>query len=98
MCQHLAGIEVSSPTDPNSTTNFRKLLLKKCQREFANTVAELVDIEKKKKEVEDINDVWFLISFSLDLFIADLFECRNRRKKCWKISLVRKLLKRERNV
>jgi len=50
---------VSSSADPTETTNFRKLLLKKCQRKFANTVSELVEIEKKKKEIEENKDVGF---------------------------------------
>ena len=69
MCQHLAAIEVPSSTDPTATTNFRKLFLKKCQQEFTNIVAELVDIKKKKKkkkEIEFIIDVelYFFISFN----------------------------------
>ena len=52
MCQHLA-IEVPSLIDSNESTNFRKLFLNKCQREFTNIVAELVDIEKKKKKKEE---------------------------------------------
>ncbi len=59
MCQHLVAIEVTSSADVNVTINFRKLLLKKCQREFANMVAELVIIEMNKKEIEANKDVKF---------------------------------------
>ncbi len=65
MCQLLAAIEVASSADLNATTDFRKLLLKKCQREFASTVAELVEIEQKKKKIEAINDVWFFSFYFL---------------------------------
>ena len=66
MCQHLAAIEVASSTDPTATTNFRKLFLKKCQREFTNIAAGLVDIEKMKKESEFINDVGFCFTTSFE--------------------------------
>ena len=63
MCQHLAGLEVSSSADPKATTDIHKVLLKKCQREYANTVAELADIEKKKKEIKANKDVTFFSHF-----------------------------------
>ena len=69
MCQHLAAIEVASSADLNATTDFRKLLLKKCQREFASTVAELVEIEQKKKKIEAINDVWFFSIYFLKIYL-----------------------------
>jgi len=97
MCQHLAAIEVPSSIDSNETTNFRKLFLKKCQREFTNIVAELVDIEKKKKkkkkkkEIEYINDVefYFFISFNQIYLKLFILKCRNRRTNYWEMSLVR---------
>jgi len=93
MCQHLAAIEVPSLIDSNESTNFRKLFLNKCQREFTNIVAELVDIEKKKKkkEVEFINDVdfYFFISFNQIYLKLFILKCRNRRTNYWKMSLVR---------
>ncbi len=50
-------------------TTFRKLLLKECQREFANTVAELVNIEKAKKEIKAIKDVGYFLCLILFIFI-----------------------------
>ena len=59
MCQHLVAVEVASSTNPTETTNFRKLLLKKCQLEFGNIVRGLVNIEKMKEEIEANKDVRF---------------------------------------
>jgi len=75
MCQHLAAIEVASSTDPTATTNFRKLFLKKCQQEFTNVAAGLVDIiEKIKKEIEFINDVGFYFTISFDhIYLKQIF-------------------------
>ena len=62
MCQNLSAIEVRSSTDPTVMTNFRKLLLSKCQRQFELGSVKFVDIEKKKKEMEDNNNVYFLFN------------------------------------
>lgn len=60
MCQHLSAIEVPSSTDPTVMTNFRKLLLSRCQRQFELSSIKLVDIEKKKKEMDENKNVYIV--------------------------------------
>nr|CAH0099116.1 unnamed protein product [Daphnia galeata] len=52
MCQALSTKEVTSASDPAETTNFRKVLLTLCQKEFEKDSTGLVDVENKKKEIE----------------------------------------------
>ena len=52
MCHALSNKEVASSANPSETTNFRKLLLTRCQREFEKDSASLLDVENKKKEIE----------------------------------------------
>lgn len=94
MCQALSAKEVASSTNPAETTNFRKLLLTRCQREFEKDSAGLVDVENKKKEIEANEDVsiyfqfFSLLSsgyFYIFIFLFVLF--RNLRKKSWKMHL-----------
>lgn len=53
MCQSLSLKEVASTANPNETTNFRKLLLTRCQREFEKDSSALQDVEKKRKELDE---------------------------------------------
>jgi translation initiation factor 4G len=57
MCQALSTKEVASAANPAETTNFRKLLLTRCQKEFEKDSAGLVDVENKKKEIESADTV-----------------------------------------
>ena len=57
MCQALSTKEVASAANPAETTNFRKLLLTRCQKEFEKDSAGLVDVENKKKEIESSETV-----------------------------------------
>lgn len=57
MCQALSTKEVTSSYNSAETTNFRKLLLTRCQQEFEKDSAGLVDVENKKKEIEENEDV-----------------------------------------
>lgn len=57
MCQALSSKEVASSSNPSETTNFRKLLLTRCQKEFEKDSAGLVDVENKKKEIENAENV-----------------------------------------
>ena len=52
MCHALSSKEVASTEDPNVATNFRKLLLNRCQKEFEKDSAGLRDVENKKLELE----------------------------------------------
>lgn len=52
MCQAMSTKEVASSANPSETTNFRKLLLTRCQKEFEKDSAGLIDVENKKKEIE----------------------------------------------
>jgi translation initiation factor 4G len=58
MCRALITKEVASTGNPAETTNFRKLLLTSCQREFEKDSAGMVDVENKKKEIERAETVW----------------------------------------
>ena len=55
--QALITKEVASAANPAEMTNFRKLLLTRCQREFEKESAVLVDVENKKKEIESAETV-----------------------------------------
>jgi len=82
MCQHLVAIEVTSSTDPTETINFRKLLLRKCQRQFELDSAELTEIENKKKAMEENTDVCifsFVYGHLLFTLIRFFVKFRNRR-------------------
>lgn len=57
MCQALSTKEVASSANPAETTNFRKLLLTRCQKEFEKDSAGLVEVDNKKKEIEAAEDV-----------------------------------------
>jgi len=57
MCQVLSTKEAPSSTNPNETTNFRRLLLGRCQSEFEKDSSGFADIERKKKEIEANKDV-----------------------------------------
>lgn len=57
MCQALSAIEVALSTNPAETTNFRKLLLSRCQRLFEKNSPALVNIQDLKKEIGECNDV-----------------------------------------
>ena len=55
MCHALSTKEVASNANPSETTNFRKLLLTRCQREFEKDSAGLIEVENKRKEIEEKN-------------------------------------------
>jgi hypothetical protein len=57
MCQALSTKEVTSASDPAETTNFRKVLLTLCQKEFEKDSTGLVDVENKKKEIKSAETV-----------------------------------------
>ena len=44
---------MASNANPSETTNFRKLLLTRCQREFEKDSAGLIEVENKRKEIEE---------------------------------------------
>lgn len=71
MCQALSAMEVASSTNPAEKTNFRKLLLTRCQREFEKDSAGLVDVENKKKEIEANEDVCIFF-FSSESLLPDV--------------------------
>ena len=57
MCHALMTLltkEVASSNNPSEITNFRKLLLTRCQREFEKDGSvDLVEVENKRKEIEE---------------------------------------------
>ncbi|KAI5095655.1 eukaryotic translation initiation factor 4 gamma 3 isoform X5, partial [Silurus meridionalis] len=52
MCSCLATLKVPMADKPNSTVNFRKLLLNRCQKEFEKDKANDDVFEKKQRELE----------------------------------------------
>jgi translation initiation factor 4G len=73
MCQALSTKEVASAANPAETTNFRKLLLTRCQKEFEKDSAGLVDVENKKKEIETAETVLRTKLYLLKLQFAYMF-------------------------
>ncbi|XP_036388416.1 eukaryotic translation initiation factor 4 gamma 3 isoform X4 [Megalops cyprinoides] len=52
MCRCLATLKVPMADKPNSTVNFRKLLLNRCQKEFERDKVDDDVFERKQKELE----------------------------------------------
>ncbi|KAM3621369.1 uncharacterized protein V6R79_010350 [Siganus canaliculatus] len=52
MCRCLATLRVPMTDKPNTTVNFRKLLLNRCQKEFEKDKMDDVVFEKKQKELD----------------------------------------------
>ena len=57
MCLALSSKDVVSAANEKETTNFRKLLLNRCQREFEKDNNGLLIVEGKKKEVANAETV-----------------------------------------
>lgn len=55
-------LKVQMTDKPNSTVNFRKLLLNRCQKEFEKDKADDVVFERKQKELDSAALVCLLIS------------------------------------
>ncbi|XP_016138552.1 eukaryotic translation initiation factor 4 gamma 3 isoform X4 [Sinocyclocheilus grahami] len=55
MCSCLATLKVPMTDKPNSTVNFRKLLLNRCQKEFEKDKVDDDVFEKKHRELEAAN-------------------------------------------
>ncbi|XP_051961475.1 eukaryotic translation initiation factor 4 gamma 3-like isoform X2 [Xyrauchen texanus] len=53
MCSCLATLKVPMMDKPNSTVNFRKLLLNRCQKEFEKDKVDDDTFERKRKELEE---------------------------------------------
>ncbi|CAJ1050159.1 LOW QUALITY PROTEIN: eukaryotic translation initiation factor 4 gamma 3 [Xyrichtys novacula] len=52
MCRCLATLRVPMTDKPNTTVNFRKLLLNRCQKEFEKDKVDDVVFERKQKELD----------------------------------------------
>ncbi|XP_067442625.1 eukaryotic translation initiation factor 4 gamma 3 isoform X6 [Thunnus thynnus] len=52
MCRCLATLKVQMTDKPNTTVNFRKLLLNRCQKEFEKDKVDDVVFERKQKELD----------------------------------------------
>uniref|UniRef100_A0A672LCL5 Eukaryotic translation initiation factor 4 gamma 3-like n=1 Tax=Sinocyclocheilus grahami TaxID=75366 RepID=A0A672LCL5_SINGR len=57
MCSCLATLKVPMTDKPNSTVNFRKLLLNRCQKEFEKDKVDDDAFEKKHRELEAATSV-----------------------------------------
>ena len=88
MCQALSTREAPSSTNPNETTDFRRLLLGRCQREFEEDSSGFVETEMKKMEIEENGDVGnFFLPLNPSLLLHYYFllnlgieETRTRRR------------------
>ena len=84
MCRALSSKEVASASNPCETTDFRKLLLTRCQKEF----------EKEKKKVvqdQDLADLNQRRSLGLIIFLCELFKWRIMSAKMMHQCVVRLL-------
>ncbi|KAI7795113.1 eukaryotic translation initiation factor 4 gamma 3 isoform X1 [Triplophysa rosa] len=52
MCRCLATLKVPTSDKPNTSVNFRKLLLNRCQKEFERDKVDDVVLERKQKELD----------------------------------------------
>uniref|UniRef100_A0A672T6P5 Eukaryotic translation initiation factor 4 gamma 3 n=1 Tax=Sinocyclocheilus grahami TaxID=75366 RepID=A0A672T6P5_SINGR len=52
MCRCLTTLKVPTADKPNTTVNFRKLLLNRCQKEFERDKVDDVVLERKQKELD----------------------------------------------
>ncbi|KAM7395507.1 hypothetical protein PAMA_006993 [Pampus argenteus] len=52
MCRCVMGLKVPMTDKPNLSTNFRKLLLNRCQTEFEKNEGDNVAFERKQKELD----------------------------------------------
>ncbi|XP_051967504.1 eukaryotic translation initiation factor 4 gamma 3-like [Xyrauchen texanus] len=52
MCRCLATLKVPTTDKPNTTVNFRKLLLNRCQKEFERDKVDDVVLERKQQELD----------------------------------------------
>uniref|UniRef100_A0A669EZ77 Eukaryotic translation initiation factor 4 gamma 3 n=1 Tax=Oreochromis niloticus TaxID=8128 RepID=A0A669EZ77_ORENI len=57
MCRCLATLRVQMTDKPNTTVNFRKLLLNRCQKEFEKDKVDDVVFERKQKELDSAASV-----------------------------------------
>ena len=84
MCQALSTKEVTSSANPAETTNFRKLLLTCCQKEFEKDGAGIIEVANKKKEIESAESVGYvqsiLVAFSGVLIPYLCFQERKRKE------------------
>ena len=75
MCQALSTKEVISSANPAETTNFRKLLLTRCQKEFEKGI----DVENKKKEI--VRSVNYYLQPESLVCLSQTFIFQERKKK-----------------
>ena len=64
MCKCMTKLEVPAEGKPNETVIFRKILLLRCQSEFEKDRSDEIDSNRRAKEIEDLQKVWFLSSSS----------------------------------
>ena len=84
MCQMLSTKEVASSDNPNETTNFRKLLLTRCQQEFEKDSVGLMEVEKMKKEIEQAEMVLFYKNSQVKFLLLQLvfvFQLNSTRRR-----------------
>lgn len=64
MCTIHIQLKVPMTDKPNTTVNFRKLLLNRCQKEFEKDKVDDVVFERKQKELDSaasVRDQWISV-------------------------------------
>uniref|UniRef100_A0A8C5C2B7 Eukaryotic translation initiation factor 4 gamma 3 n=1 Tax=Gadus morhua TaxID=8049 RepID=A0A8C5C2B7_GADMO len=88
MCRCLATLKVQMTDKPNTTVNFRKLLLNRCQKEFEKDQVDDVVFERKQRELESATS-------ERELLQAELEEAKDkaRRRSIGNIKFIGELFK-----
>uniref|UniRef100_A0AAQ4QS81 Eukaryotic translation initiation factor 4 gamma 3 n=1 Tax=Gasterosteus aculeatus aculeatus TaxID=481459 RepID=A0AAQ4QS81_GASAC len=78
MCRCLATLKVPMTDKPNTTVNFRKLLLNRCQKEFEKDKVDDVTTERERlqEELEEAKDKARRRSIGNIRFIGELFKLK----------------------
>ncbi|MBN3278709.1 IF4G3 factor, partial [Polyodon spathula] len=95
MCRCLATLKVTMTDKPNSTVNFRKLLLNRCQKEFERDKVDDDVFERKQKELEAAASVALLQSSERERLQEELKEAKDkaRRRSIGNIKFIGELFK-----
>ena len=90
MCAALSSKQVTSSTDARQMTNFRKLLLDRCQKEFEKDTAALQQVQQQEQEIENAGS--HQEKKELQLLLDEAIR-KNRRRSLGNIRFVGELFK-----
>jgi len=69
MCKELGVMEVAGANNQDSSINFKKLIITRCQKEFEKNPIDDVERKRKLKEIDEVADP---VSILHDVFILQL--------------------------